>query len=49
MGSRDRGEHIFNDDAEFREKMVSACQRLNLAAHVVKGSEDLIAKTLQAG
>jgi hypothetical protein len=49
MGSRDRGEHVFNDDADFREKMSSACQRLNLAAHAVKGSEDLIAKTLQVG
>ena len=49
MGSRDRGEHIFNDDADFREKMTATCQRLNIAPHAVKGSEDLIAKTLQAG
>ena len=43
-----RGVHIiiFNDDADLKEKMLVACQRLNLAEHTVKGADDLIAKLL---
>ena len=49
LGSRDRGVHIFNDDSDLKEKMLVACQRLNLAEHTVKGADDLIAKTITVG
>ena len=49
MGSNDRGQHMYNEDVDFKEKMTVACGRLNLCEHAVKGSEDLIAKSISVG
>jgi len=46
LGSNDRGVHMYNSDEALKEKMKIACTRLNLTEHSVKGSDDLIAKTI---
>jgi hypothetical protein len=49
MGSNDRGLHMLNEDVDFKEKINVACVRLNMCEHSVKGSEDLIAKSISIG